>query len=251
MKGSELFEVWAPVDSTWSRWAKPVLFAEKDKLPPGQLTAPEPDLPPPAFAFDSSMAVVVDLPGAESVQTGLLLAWQGYRPVPLFNCGAHYAAVIDSERILRLLDEGAGSLSSVGLGQEAPPAFLLDANRLRPLQRPGPGKYDNRWMVFPQDFPSATFLKSRGISRILLLHKEAQPQADLAHVLLRWQEAGLEILTQNPATPTALQSLQVAKPSRFRALSYRFLALWGLSRNSAGGFGSVIPIPSAGGTGFG
>ena len=134
MNGSELFEVWAPLDSTWSRWAKPVLFAEKDRLPPGQAAAPEPDLPPPAFAFDSGMAVVVDLPGSESVQTGLLLAWQGYRPVPLFNCGAHAAAVIDSRRILSLLEEGAGSLSSVGLGSEAPPAFLLDANRLRPSQ---------------------------------------------------------------------------------------------------------------------
>ncbi len=251
MNGSELFEVWAPVDSTWSRWAKPVLFAEKDRLPPGQPAAPEPDLPPPAFAFDSSRAVIVDLPGAESVQTGLLLAWQGYRPVPLFNCGAHSAAVIDSRRILSLLEEGAGSLSSVGLRWEAPPAFLLDANRLRPSQRPGPGKYDNRWMVFPQDFPSASFLKSHGISRILLLHKDAQPQDDLAHVLLRWQEAGLDVLAQNPATDAALQSLQVAKPSRFRALSYRFLALWGLRRNSAGGFGSIIPIAAAGGTGFG
>jgi hypothetical protein len=228
-----------------------VLFAEKDKLPPGQSAEPEPDLPPLSLPFDPGMAVVVDLPGPDSVRTGLLLARQGYRPVPLFNCGAHSAAVIDSRSILRLLEEGAGSLSSVGLGQEAPPAFLLDANRLHPSQPIGPGTYDNRWMVFPQDFPSASFLKSHGISCLLLLHKGERPQDDLAHVLLRWQEEGLDILAQNPAADTAPRSLQVAKPSGFRALSYRFRALWGLRRNSAGGFGSVIPIAAAGGTGFG
>jgi hypothetical protein len=47
------------------------------------------------------------------------------------------------------------------------------------------------------------------------------------------------------------QPLQVRKPSKFRHLWYRALVLLRLRRNSAGGFGSVIPMPSSGGHGFG
>lgn len=144
------------------------------------------------------------------------------------------------------------SFSSIGFSPDAPPAFLLDANRLSPSQPSGPGKYDNRWMVFPQDFPSATFLKSRQILRVLVLQRPPEPASDLAHVLLRWQEAGLELLWTDPAAGHAPETLRVQKPSGFRDLSYRAMALLGLRRNSAGGFGSVIPFPSSGsGTGFG
>lgn len=257
MNGSELFEVWAPADSVWSRWAKPVLFAERDRMPPIAPAPPpagpgEPALPSLGLSLDRHTAVVVDLPGADSVRTGLALAREGFRPVPLFNCGVHPAALVDAGPVLRLLEEGAGEMSSLAFSPDAPPAFLLDASRLSPSQPSAPGKYDNRWMVFPQDFPSANFLKSRDIRRVLLLQKNAQPASDLAHVLLRWQEAGLELLTLDPAAGYAPQPLRVEKPSGFRDLSYRALAILGLRRNSAGGFGSVIPQPSSGsGTGFG
>jgi hypothetical protein len=41
----------------------------------------------------------------------------------------------------------------------------------------------------------------------------------------------------------------VAKPKRFRSIWYRLLAIAGLRRNSAGGFGSVVPQPSSSGGG--
>jgi hypothetical protein len=41
----------------------------------------------------------------------------------------------------------------------------------------------------------------------------------------------------------------VQRPSSFRNLAYRAFALFGLKRNSAGGFGSIIPVVSAGGGG--
>jgi hypothetical protein len=259
MKGSELFEAWAPPGSVWSRWAKPVLFAEAGpRLPisgdnaaaPAAESAPEPaSLRMP---LDRYTAVVVDLPGAESVRIGLALAREGFLPVPLFNCGVHPAALVQVGEILRCLHEGAGEVATLSFSPDAPPAFLLDANRLSPSQPSGPGKYDNRWMVFPQDFPSVSFLKSREIRRVILLQRLPEPASDLAHVLLRWQEAGLELFWTDPAAGTAPVALRVEKPSRFRDLSYRALALIGLRRNSAGGFGSIIPYPSSGsGTGFG
>ncbi|HYU33068.1 MAG TPA: hypothetical protein VEW48_12980 [Thermoanaerobaculia bacterium] len=255
MDSAELFDVWAPAGAAWSPWAKPVLFAAQPSLPPPEPVAPMAEAAPllPRFQLTGSPAVVVDLPGARSVQAGLALAREGFRPVPLYNGSDHPAALVSVQPIVREFETGAGSLAGLRLSPDAPPAFLLDAERQTP--RGGvPGRYDNRWLVFPQDFPSASFLRSRQISRVVLLQEPGSPQPaeDLAHVLRRWQEAGLEIFLTHPGEGSSPVPLQVEKPSRFRDLSYRALAVLGLRRNSAGGFGSVIPLPSSrGGGGFG
>jgi len=41
--------------------------------------------------------------------------------------------------------------------------------------------------------------------------------------------------------------VEIQKPSRFRSAMYRMLAMVGLRRNSAGGFGAIVPIPGQGG----
>ncbi|HSG41013.1 MAG TPA: hypothetical protein VLE27_15355 [Thermoanaerobaculia bacterium] len=255
MNGSELFETWAPADSVWSPWAKPALFADEAVL--GAMTGtPSPPAMPPeprsAFSGDSGTAFVLDLPGERSVELGLVLARAGYRPVPLFNTTDHAAALVDVRPVLRRLASGASELAGVYLPPEAPPAFLLDANRSNASATPSPGRYDNRWVVFPQDFPSASFLLARGIRHVVLLQEMRvgggdQPQPDLAHVLRRWQEAGLAIHLQDPNLDERPLALDVRRPSSFRSLFYRALALAGLRRNSAGGFGGIIPQPSSGG----
>ncbi len=250
MTGRELFEIWAPTDAVWSPWAKPVLFAELDNA---ALAAPadlkRDDVSKVSdFIADRTTTIIVDLPGAESVLTGLALARSGYRPVPLFNNAFHPSAVIDVSPILRRLVEGAGSLH--GLAPDAPPAFLLDASRMTTNGPLGPGRFDNRWMVFPQDLPSASFLLSRGLSKAVVLQRQSgQPAEDLAHALLRWQQAGVEISSLDPATGGSPQPLTIQKPSRFRALWHRALTIARLRRNSAGGFGMIIPLPSEGGGG--
>lgn len=264
MDGSQLFEVWAPQDSLWSRWAKPALFTE---LPPALPATPMPvhsaEAPPPpeppafdAGPIDTWTAFVVDMPGPRSVEIGLSLARAGYRPVPLFNTSYHGAAIVPVEPILRKLRDGEAEMRSLVLPADAPPAFLLDAKRLEPSAMAAPGKFDNRWVVFPQDFPSANFLLSRGIRQVIVLQSDslqAKPRLDLTHVLLRWQEAGLQLYAQDPDGQYGPQPLQVDRPSSFRSLFYRALTLIGLRRNSAGGFGSVIPVPSSssGRSGFG
>ncbi|MGH9601505.1 MAG: hypothetical protein ACRD24_03860 [Terriglobales bacterium] len=114
---------------------------------------------------------------------------------------------------------------------------------------PEAGKFDNRWMVFPQDFPSASFLTSHGIQRVLLAQESYAPvpREDLAHVLLRWQEGGIEILLKRLDRPDAPARIEVARPSRFRALWHRALAIVGLRRSSAGGFGCTVPESSSAG----
>jgi hypothetical protein len=108
--------------------------------------------------------------------------------------------------------------------------------------------FDNRWMVFPQDFPSARFLVERKIKRVTLVQAEkTQPSEDLSHVLLRWQEAGIEILAKTKGDVGAPSGITVSRPSRFKASWYRALAIMGLRRSSVGGFGSFIPETSAAG----
>lgn len=253
MDGSQLFETWAPADSVWSPWAKPALFA--DEAIRGALagTPPPPAMaaePRSAFSGDSGTAFVLDLPGERSVELGLRLAGAGYRPVPLFNTTHHSAALVDVRPVLRRLASGAAELAGVYLPPEAPPAFLLDANRASASATPAPGRYDNRWVVFPQDFPSASFLLARGIRQAVLLQETRQgdqPRTDLAHVLRRWQEAGIAVYQQDPAVDEPPRPVDVRRPSSFRSLFYRALALAGLRRNSAGGFGGIIPQPSSGG----
>lgn len=264
MDGSQLFESWAPPSSPWSCWAKPALFAE---LPPNfsggampVYSSPDgPDAPeapgaprePGSFdigPIDSWAAVVVDMPGPRSVEIGLGLARAGYRPVPLFNTAHHPAAIVPVSEILRRLHEGEPEIRGLMLPAEAPPAFLLDARRLDPALDAAPGRFDNRWAVFPQDFPSASFLLSRGIRQVIVLQNEtlqSRPRLDLAHVLLRWREAGIDLYVQDPDGQQAPVPLRVDRPSSFRSLFYRALTLAGLRRNSAGGFGSIIPVPSS------
>src|SRR3954471_3460411 len=85
----EVFAVWAPNESPWSVWAKPVLFAqmtpvmifEHEQREPLAIDPPPPSLPPAS----QKVALVIDCPGARSVSLGLAAASVGYRPVPLFN----------------------------------------------------------------------------------------------------------------------------------------------------------------------
>lgn len=242
MSLEEIYPTWAPPDVVWSRWAKPVLFAEAGQpaLAPGVIEIPALDV-----QADQQTAVIVDLPGAESVAAGLALARDGFRPVPLYNTSSHPFALVDTRPIVEGLIAGAQELAGITLFPEATPAFLLDAKRLAPGQAALPGRFDNRWVVFPQDFPSSNFLWSHGVRRVILLWNETGPlPEDLSHVLLRWQKAGIEIYSARPGA--APQPLTVSRPSGFRHLWYVALLLFGLRRNSAGGFGSIVPTPSSG-----
>ena len=267
MTNEDCFGVWAPELNPWSRWAKPALFcgsptsttsATAAQAAPS-LTAGSPvvaGLPvapaaAPAAPIDLSWiddartrtAAVVDLPGVESVRAGLELARRGYRPVPLFNTSVGPSPVIDAGAIASALVAGAEELREISLPPDAPPAFLLDSERARPSVPLAPGRYDNRWLVFPQDFPSSNYLQASGIGEVLLIQRDAvAPADDLVHVLLRWQQAGIQIVATDPQARGRTRSLTIATPSRFRRAWYRVMAATGFRRNDAGGFGAMIPL---------
>jgi hypothetical protein len=154
--------------------------------------------------------------------------------------------------------EAARELPGMEIADHAPPVFLLDANRLKDTGKIRPGQFDNRWMTFPQDFPSGGLLISRQIQMAVLLQDGSRVGEDLAHVLLEWKDAGIRLQLHNRKPGTA-QPLTILRPHGYRALWHRALAVLGLKRNSAGGFGSLIPEPVphssrggyGGGIGFG
>jgi len=291
MNSDDAYAVWAPAESPWSPWVKPILFASE----PDWDGAHDPELavieaPPwlekpgssagyrearPATpSADVSTAIVLDLLGAGGVAWGVALARKGWRPVPLYNAltgpspflampsivdpssisapfGAPApvltAALVDVWPILRAMRRATPILGALALPGTAPPVFLLDADRRFGQGPPVPGRFDNRSISLPTDFPSAVFLRSRGIERVIVVQgSSTEPQEDLAHTLLAWQEGGISIAQKSLADDLAPGAIQVTRPSMFRTVWHRFLATLGLRRNPLGGFGGTIPVPSAG-----
>lgn len=240
--GPECFAVWAPDGVVWSQWAKPVVFAQA----PALFNEPEAVVPP----FDAlglprpwdESAIVVDLPGAQSVLVGLALAGRGFRPVPLFNSTSGPTPVVPMEEVERALGGGTEVLRRTTIPPDAKPAFLIDSQRGTPIGADVPGRYNNRWVVLPQDFPSAAFLLGHGVKTITLIcQRSPVPDQDLTHVLLRWKEGGLRLRAISLETGAVEENLSLAVPSGFRRLWYGAIALMGLRRNNAGGFGSLVP----------
>lgn len=258
MQPRDLFAIWAPSNAVWSQWAKPVIFAQ---LTPNYPVTPVSN---DAHILDTSWcpaptehtAIIVNLEGPASVFMGLALALRGYRPVPLYNSCDGPGAVVPLKEIVSELVSGASLLQQQNLDPAAPPAFLLDANRMAALA-PQPGQFDNRWVVFPQDFPSAVFLRSQQIEKVLLLQRNrTSADVDLTMVMRPWKQAGLELLVKDPfttgstvaASPAEPTPLDMGGPSRLWMWSRLFfLSSLGLRRSNAGGFGSVVPMPSSSG----
>lgn len=254
MTHQHVFSVWSPSQSLWSPWVKPVLFAHisaatvHEDLPLIGAEAVDVSWAPPA---DGSAAIVVDLPGAAGVNVAIALARLGYRPIPLYNAVPRaMGALCDLMPVVAALARVTPELEQLDLPINAPPAFLLDANRrVGTGVTPTPGMYDNRSVSLPTDFPSANLLLSRGIRTTLLVQQsDLLPHADLSHTLVRWQQAGIAIRSvamvgvDRTSTP-----ITVRKPWLFRVMFQRMLATMGLRRDPLGGFGGVLPIPSSAG----
>lgn len=268
MTPEEIYQTWAPAESTWSAWVIPVPFAQIVCLNP-HAAGVRAEAEACAVNLESAgdLAIVVDLPGGEAIRLGLALAMRGFRPVPVidgspgpFPIVASQQEVtegtlqnslrtiaVDMRELLRGLCSGAELLNELTIPPDAKPAFLLDAARMAEGLQIGDKMFDNRWKTIPQDFPSGRLLHEKGIRRVLLIQKEdGQPKEDLAHVLLRWQEAGIAIFCATKADDTAMKPLYVNKPRNYRSLWYRALAFLGLRRGSGGGFGAWPPESTSG-----
>ncbi|MDR2530141.1 MAG: hypothetical protein LBC65_01185 [Oscillospiraceae bacterium] len=238
MEGYELYKMWAPDDSIWTPWAKPTAFATP--ISTAGYTADE----HPIRWIDRAVggtAIVVDLPGQDSVEEGLSLARLGWRPVPLFNgvtIPERRLMQIDSFDLTAALFRSAKLLRAMMLPPDAPPAFLLDSTRTRFARRIN-GRFDNRWCVFPQDMPSAIFLFRHGVTRVIV--RAERILDDLAHVLCRYREQNVTIAACTPGG--SIEEFELRKPPKYKHPIYRFEKTTGMTRNRLGGFGGMVPIP--------
>ena len=232
----QAYKTWAPDGARWTQWAKPVMFMDPAESLFTNLKIPEIDW---IRELEQDTMIIVDLPGPDGVAESLALAHMGYRPVPLYNGvdGRVFSMAVKVGEIRKALFAGADKLAGYDISPEAPPVFMLDSNRME-VSGKQPGTFDNRWCVFPQDMPSASFLQKAGIRRVIV--RSDKIRNDLAHILLRYQKEGIEIFIC-PERET--KKISIVKPSRFRSISYRFRVIMGLTRNGAGGFGAKIPEP--------
>ena len=212
--------------------------------------------PPPA----QKTALVLDLPGPEAAFNGVALAVRGYRPVPLYNAvplpfgeppvdpvTGRTVAAVDVLPIMSALRQGAEQLATLDLPPDAPPAFLIDANRRSEGRDMQADEFDNRSICFTTDFPSANFLAAHGIRRVLLVQKfDAQPQPDLAHVFRRWQDGGLVLERLQLDIQAQCEPLTIGRPSWYGAMFQRALSAVGF-RRAAGGFGGWVRDSPSGG----
>jgi hypothetical protein len=254
MDKDEIYRIWAPSDAPWSRWVKPVLFSFMDSrfdVRRPAITQFNADWAPKP----GQVALIVDLPGEDGVVWGLQLARLGYRPIPLYNAlpfppsekmfpATRPECTVDVVPILTALYRETAALKEIRLAAGAPPIFLLDADRRIARKDPEPGIFDNRSVCFTTDFPSADFLCSRQITRVIVLQRGSNIAGDLLLALLEWQKAGIQLLRKDPMEAAPPKQVVVEPPSFLRRLWYRISVALTLRRGELGGFGGIVESAS-------
>lgn len=173
----EIYKIWSPFNKKWTNWVRPVPFIAINK---NTKKFQPTNIPLPYLSDlnkgDTSTAIIVDMPGAKSVEIGILLAKFGYRPIPIYNGtmaqkGAR--ATTDNESILSALVWGASILSNIEIKDDAPPVFLTDTNRMQ-RHKLDYSVFDNSWDVYHQDLPSEEYFLENGITKIVVISNKLQ-----------------------------------------------------------------------------
>lgn len=193
MIGKEIYKIFAPSGAKWVEWVRPVPFVAIDTYN----RTPAIDWQDRKAIFienyQSDTAIFIDLPGKESIELSIDLAYKGYRPIPLFNGtdeqnGAQ--ATTDTYLIESSLINSVEKLKDIHLKNDANPAFLLDyfrTNRYRAKE----SIFDNSWDLYKQDIPSAQYFKRNGINKIIIVSKEIQK--DLKKIFLNFQDNDIKL----------------------------------------------------------
>lgn len=205
MNNQEIYRVWAPARKLWVDWVRPVPFVALDDLE-DTFDGPTISELPCIEALNSEFqdaAIIVDAPGAQSVEIGVLLAQHGYRPIPVYNgvtaqCGAR--ATTDNHSVCGALIWGASILRNIAIPDNARPAFLIDSNRLH-RRKIDASVFDNSWDIYHQDIPTDEYLLKQGINKILIIGEKFNK--DLKEILTKdYQKKKLSIyLTNGYNTP--------------------------------------------------
>ena len=194
MTDKEIYRIWAPLGKRWSEWVRPVPFVEiHEHSKAYSLTlhdVPVPDLSEEKF---KDAAIIVDLPGAESVEAGLAYAKSGYRPIPLFNGTIEQSGArttVNNQLVGMALVEGVKVVRELEFAEDALPVFMLDSNRLH-RHRIDVTVFDNSWDIYAHDMPSADYFIKNNIHKIVVVGDFIG--RDLRKILYGFQKKKLEI----------------------------------------------------------
>ena len=192
MLGKEIYKIWAPNGAQWTQWVRPVPFIGISGKEYGLV-----DFTIPKINYingkTTNIALIIDLPGNNSIKEGIALSKIGFRPIPIYNGtdaqnGA--MATTDNEIIKIGLVKGANELRNIQISNDAPPAFLLDSNRMNRFKM-SPSIFDNSWDIYGQDLPSAEYVLKNGIDTTIVRGEVIQK--DLAKILYKFQLKGIKV----------------------------------------------------------
>lgn len=193
MNGKDIYKIYAPDNTKWTQWVRPVAFVAIDTYNRK-----------PAFNFigrkilfldqyEKDTAIFIDLLGSESIELGISLANMGYRPIPLFNGTDEQVgsqATTDSYLVESSLINGSMKLKNILLSNDANPAFLLDSSRTN-RYRVSESMFDNSWDLYKQDIPTSKYFKDNGIYKIIIVGNNVQ--RDLRKIFFDFQNDEIEI----------------------------------------------------------
>ncbi len=161
----------------WGPWQKRTLIAALEPIGEAARPLAEPDLQEERAAravasggWPERAAIVVDLPGPSSVAMGAGLAAAGRaRPVLTFNNWPHQHGLVKCERTLAALLTFAGEVEEARrrLPADAPPALLLDRERLLRVSVSPTRVMDNRYGLVLSDLPSTREFAARGLGDLV------------------------------------------------------------------------------------
>lgn len=200
MNCKEIYRIWAPFDSEWAKWVRPVQFiGVNEKI---TVYDHKKDLSKTINYIPNILkkiknikdyAIIIDLPGLESIEEGLNIARLGFRPIPLYNGTDEQLGAIptvDNKEIKIGLIKGSEIIKNMKIEKDAPPAFLLDSNRMN-RHKMNESIFDNSWDIYAQDMPSAEYLLNNGICKIIVICEKLQK--DLKKILYKFQKKGIKI----------------------------------------------------------
>lgn len=193
MLGKEIYKIYAPSGAKWTDWVRPVPFVAIDTYNRK-----------PVFdwldrkvmflkKYEQDTVIFIDLPGKESIELGISLAYIGYRPIPLFNGTDEQQgsqATTDTYLIESCLITGGERLKNISIKKDANPSFILDSSRTN-RYRAKESIFDNSWDLYKQDIPSVEYFKENGIKKIIVVGNTIQK--DLKKIFFEFQDAGIEI----------------------------------------------------------
>ena len=212
MRGKEIYKIYAPNGAKWTDWIRPVPFVAIDTYNRKPIADWMERKAMFLKNYQQDTAIFVDLPGKESIEFSIDLAYKGYRPIPIFNGTDEQPgsqATTNTYLIESCLINGSEKLKNIKLNNNANPAFLLDSYRTN-RYRAKESIFDNSWDLYKQDIPSAEYFKQNGITKIIIVGDAIQ--RDLKKIFLKFQEKGIDIyLTDGYTFPQKVKLTKTIK----------------------------------------